>query len=1179
MQTTMFGNKREGHHFTQLARIGFALVLSLLCAGTASAQVDQGTITGTVTDLTGAVVPNAQITLTNTGTGLVLQASTNKSGTYVFSPIKIGNYTVSATAQGFSTTTLPGLTLNVNQRLLANLQLHTGDVSQTVTVQAGAEQLLQTQQSSTGQTISTDVINNTPLNGRNYVFIAQLTAGVAQSNGSRGLGKGDFSANGLRAEQNNFILDGVDNNSNQVDFLNGASYVIKPPPDALAEFKVQTSDYDAEFGHSAGAVINASIKGGTNRLHGNFWEYLRNDALDAREYFAKSTPKYRQNQFGATVGGPIIKDHLFFFGDVEATRIIQGRTGTYSVPTVKMRNGDFTELLNTDLTGSSQPVTLYQPGSNGSAPLTCNGQQNVFCANQINKVAQGILNLYPLPNANDGKTFNNYVFNVPVVDNTVSWDGRIDWNITAHDQAFFRMSYYNERGFYAAPFGPILDGGGYSSDGPTVNMGENWVLSETHQFSPTTVNEFRFGYNWAHPQFLQQSANVNVAPTVGLGGIPFQKNNGGLPSTSISGISSFGSPGFYPAIEYENVFQILDNVTKVVGNHTLKMGVAFQHVRVATTAPIQPHGGYTFNGFYTSNPGVSFTGSGVADFLANQMRSASLSNFFNIDNVQWYDSGYVQDDWKATPNLTFNVGIRYDYYQPPMERHDHQALWYPTSAPAPGVGTSNYVLAKSQSNVPLAPSFTDLLAKDHINLVYTGKRSLKLSQFNNFSPRIGFAYMVTPRLVVRGGYGIFFGGLESIGGAPNLGFNYPFSFTVNFPAPGCTPGNCPTNGITLENGFSNAIATGLQNNLSTPGLVGGDPQQRTPYTEQFNLTTQYAITPTMSLSLGYVGNVSRHLETFPDENAPYGLVGPGDNSKNIRPFPDFGGSTYDSFGGTGNYNSFQTTLEKHTSNGLYFLAAYTYGHAFDDTATPLDGGGNIYRNALLLPVGSEYAPSDWDVRHRFTFTGDYQLPFGKGRKFMNRGGVLNELAGGWSTDLTFYALTGNPFTITPNNTGANGANTRRAILQRDPFSAGGSPDPTNPKTTCPTKVRNIKNWFNPCAFANPLPGNTIPNSQTASNPIGNPITSNVLQYLGTARNQIVGPGYERINMSLFKNFDTFEGQYLQFRADAFNVFNTPAFSQPNGGINSNGGVISGTRSLGAFTPNSRFFQLALKYYY
>ena len=1114
-----------------LCRFLLAVMTISILSATALGQVDQGTITGTVQDQTGAVLPQVNVTLTSTDNGLLLTTKADASGVYTFSPVKIGNYTVSAAAPGFQKATLNGIVLNLNQRLQADLTLEPGDVTSTVTVQAGAEQLLQTDDSSSGQIVSTKVINDTPLNGRNYVFVAQLAAGVAQSNGSRGEGNGDFSANGLRAEQNNFILDGVDNNSNLMDFLNGATYVVKPPPDALAEFKVQTSNYTAELGHSAGAVLNASIKSGTNKLHGNLWEYWRNDALDARDYFSLTKPEYRQNQFGGTIGGPIIKNKLFFFGDVEADRIVFGSTGTYSVPTALMRQGDFSELLNPSLTGSSQPTVLYQPGSNGTALLTCNGRQNVFCANQIDSVAQGILKLYPMPNANGTDTYNNYVVNTNDTNNSVSWDGRIDWNASQHDQAFFRMSYSNLRGGYPAPLGPVLDGGGYGSDGSTVNMGQNYVLSETHIFNPKLVNEFRFGYNWAHAQFLQQSANTDVAAQVGLGGIPYSANNGGLPSTTVSGLTSFGSPGYYPSIEYENVYQILDNVTRILGNHTLKMGISLQNVRVAVTQPINPHGAYTYNGFYTSSPGVSFTGFGAADFLANSMNQAGLTNFFGLQDDHWYNSGYIQDDWKALPGLTLNLGLRYDYYQPAYEHDDNQAYFTIDSINGPGSGTADYLLPKGASNVALAPAFRSLIAADNINLSYSDNRSLALGQKTNFSPRVGFAYQATPKLVVRGGYGMFFGGLESAGGSPNPSYNYPFAFSSNFPAPGCSGNTCPTNGLTLETGFSDALAVGIQNFLSTPGLAGGQLQTKTPYTEQYNLSVQYALPPTLSLTSAYVGNVSRHLQALTDQNAPVGLVGPQDNSQNDRPFPSFGGAQYSLWEGAGSYNSLQETLEKHTSKGLYFLAAYTYGHALDDTATPLDGGTNNYRNANLFPIGIEMTNSDWDIRQRFTFSGDYALPFGMGRTFLNRGGLINEGVGGWSADLVFYAMTGNPFTVSPNNSGANGAGQRRAILVKDPYAAGGSPDPSNASTSCATSTRNATHWFNPCAFANPLPGSLIPNTQTAANPVGTPLTNptQALAYLGTARNQIYGPGYERINMSIFKNFATFESQYLQFQ--------------------------------------------------
>ena len=826
-----------------------------------------------------------------------------------------------------------------------------------------------------------------------------------------------------------------------------------------------------------------------------------------------------------------------------------------------------------------------------------------FALNQIDKVSQAILNLYPSPNNGaTGQTYNNYV--VTRVSAITPCNGIRAWIGTraSRDKAFFRMSYYNERGTYQPPLGVVLDGGGYGGDGSNVNMGENYALSETHIFNQNLVNEFRFGYNWGHPQWVPLSANMNVAAQQGLGGIPYSPGNGGMPNTAIGGLNGIGGPQWYPTIEYENVFQFLDNVTKVMGKHTIKMGGDFQHVRVATTAPIAPHGYYNFNGFYTGKPGTSFTGFGAADFLADNdappgaaagttpgsINSAELTAFFNIDNVRWYRSAYIQDAWKVTRRLSANIGIRWENFQPVEERHDHQSLWYPNNI-APGAGSSTFVLASSQKNTYLAPGFLNLLAKDNINLVYTGTRSLVKPQYTQFAPRVGFNFSATNNVVVRAGFGLFFGGLESIGGAPNLGYNYPFQYSVNFNSPACVvlSNNCQSigqaYGINLANGFSTQPGwnNGLANDPSpsTPGLVGTQANYKTPYTEQYNLTVQWALSSTMSWTAAYVGNVSRHLEGFPDQNAADGLVGPSDNANHVRPAPDFGGSQFDNHEGVGTFNSLQTTFQKHYSGGLSFLTDYTWGHSFDDTETPLDGGSNLYRMPLQLPMIIEYANSDWDIRQRLNFNGQYELPFGKGKKFLNHGVMTNEILGGWSSDLVFTAQTGNPVNIGPNNSGANGANTRRAYVTGDPFKAGGSPDPTNASTVCATSTRNITHWYNPCAFGNPLPGSLIPSTQTASNPVGTPLTgaANILPYLGPARNQIYGPGYERINMTLFKNFDTFEGQHLQFRADVFNLFNTPAFGQPGNGINTSGGQITGTRSLGALTPNARFIQLALKY--
>ncbi len=1160
----------------------------------ALAQADQGAITGLIADPTGAVIPNAQVTLTNTDTGLTLQTTSDSSGNYVFSPIKIGNYKVSATAPGFSTITQENITVHVQDRVEVNLKLQTGASSEVVTV-TSAPPLLQTQEGSTGQVIASQTINDTPLNGRNWVFIAQLTAGVAPANGSRGQGGGDFNANGQRAEQNNYIMDGVDNNVNVVDFFNSASYVVRPPPDALAEFKVQTGSYSSEFGHSAGAVVNASIKSGTNNIHGSLWEYNRNDAYDIREYFTPTVAKYRENQFGATLGFPILKDKLFFFGDTEANRIIFGETHAgLTVPTALERTGDFSDLLNPALVNGNT-IQLYAPNPlhNGTTPIAGNrlDQSGI----PLDPVALRLANLFPLPNNGvPGQTYNNYTTVTNTTNNTFQWDVRMDANLTSKDQAFGRFSYNHQPITHPAPLGPILDGGGFADTGVLNLLGENFAGSESHVFTPTLTNEFRFGYNYGHYAGLHENANSpDLAASLGLGGIPVAPNNSGLPYFNVTGTSSFGSPQFYATNEYENVYQILDNVTKVVGNHTIKGGVDIQRIRFSTSQPTQPRGTYNFTGVYTSQVGTPNTGYGFADFLTNNQNNSVISNVFTSDDVRFNRAGYLQDDWKVSQKLTVNYGARYDYSTPYLERHDNQAAFVPTSAPIASGSTGEYRLAKSKQGMAIPTAFTRLLAADNISLVYTNNRYLVEPQKTNFAPRVGFAYSMTDKAVLHGGYGIFFGGLESTGYYPNLGENFPFEYDSAFPASSCNGGGtCPNNGFTLENGFHNAIAAGLLNSISKPTLRGSEAKIRTPYSEQFNLTVEYGFSNSLVGSVGYVGAVSRHLQTFPNVNGPVALAyngfggyvdTAGDQINPLQPYPHFGGFSYTAYDAASNYNSLQTKLEKRLSHGLSFLTTYTYAHSLDDAPTPLgsnnDGG---YRAPNIIGLGADYGSSPFDVRHRVTVNGNYELPFGFGRAFLNNKGILNYVIGGWSSSLVWRAQTGEPITIGTNSlTSPSGAGVN-AIRIGDPFSSGGAPNPTNPGITCPTRVRTVSHWFNPCAFANPLPDNLGKSTATYSDGTAVPATTitglAAIPYLGAPRGQTYGPGYNRTDTSLFKSFPTFREQNLQIRADVFNLFNTPGYGNPsNGGISSNGGLITSARNFQANTPDSRFFQFSAKY--
>jgi len=1197
--------------YTAMARIlvkMFPLLLLVLASRIAFAQADEATITGVVTDKTGALLPGAEVTLTNTGTNLTLKTQTDTNGAYIFSPVKIGDYKVVVSAGGFASIVRENVHLDVQQRLSLDFTLTPGGVTDTVTV-TDLPPLMQTEDASVGQVLSEEALTQTPLNGRNWVYIAQLTAGVAPPEGTRGTGKGDFNANGQRAEQNNYILDGVDDNSNSVDFLNGASYVVRPPPDALAEFKMQTSDYSAEFGHSAGAVVNASLKSGTNEIHGGLWEYVRNNQLDANDWENKAqglgVPHYRQNQFGGMVGLPLLKNRLFFFGDVEANRIVFQESNTFMVPGTagdaagalyNMYDGDFRDLTSGAFTGGSQ-IALTDPGTSNPLGTHCGNPFGVMCASDINPVAQALLKLYPVANVATGSSgANNYLASRKSADDTTQYDVRLDWNVSAKDQAFARFSRLGEPGSHPSPLGSVLDGGNalsYGDDGNVKNVGENFALSEAHLFTQTLVNEFRFGYNWGHFGLIpENSSNTNLAATVGLGGIPGGNLNGGLPQVNIGNtITGFGTGEYYAANEYQNVFQLLDNVSMTKRNHSLKAGVSFQHVRAYTSEPPMSRGEYNYDYNYSwsgcSTAALSFTGNGVSDFLADKMACAELSNLGGTDDVRWAPAYYAQDDWKASSKITLNLGVRYEDPQSYAERHGRQAEWYPTGTVAAGNTSSVYLMPSVNQGAGLGSVLPGLFAMDHVTVQYSGNSSLVNPSKLNLAPRIGIAYKVNSNATVRAGYGIFYGGLENAGYSPNLGMNAPFVFQSAFNS----PGTGQTNGLNLGTGFTNAINAGLLNALASPSLRGMDPNPKTPYTEDYSLALEYGLGKNTVSTLSYVGATGRHLVVLTMPNAPLALTNGIDTfASQYQPLPDFGNCSncFTSFAGISSYSALQAKLERRTTAGLGFLASYTWSHSLDDAATPLGANGdNGYANTNVQPIRAQYSNSPFDTRQRVTLNGSYQLPFGKGKRFAKNAGVEDYLIGGWSTTLSFVAQTGNPFSVTPNTNDfspANGLAMEYAVKIADPFKGGGMPPANNSSITCPASVHNRAHWYNPCAFANPAPGSNLATNQAVSG-------AAAAAYIGGIRDQVYGPGYERVNMSLFKDFKLPKKTGLEFRADAFNLLNTPSLANPNsnssgGGatsgdtsIDANGGQIALPRVFQANTPDARFFQLSLKLSY
>lgn len=1197
-----------------------ALVLMALPARWMFGQADQGTITGVIQDPSGAVIGNAEVTLVNTDEGQVLHAKADGAGVYVFSPIKIGNYKVTASAPGFETTTQTNLHLSIQQRLSVSVTLKPGAATETITVTTEAP-LMQTQESSVGQTMDTETINSVPLNGRNWVYIAQLSAGTAVADGSRGGSKGDFEANGQRAEENNFILDGVDNNANVVDFYNGASFVVNPPPDALAEFKVQTSDYSAEFGHSAGAVVNASIKSGSNDLHGSLWEYVRNTAFDVHDWNPNAkiaVPAYHNNIFGATLGGPVLKNKIFLFGDAQASRITYGETGTYNVPTALMRSGNLSELLDKNLTSDSTAHQIYyqDPSGKNAPTLVPNNDLSTFQnGSLINATALKFLNYYPAPNANGSNTYNNYVAQRAILDNTFQWDVRADWNISSKDAAYSRYSYYNEVGHNAPPLGNILDGGGFGDDGKQKNYGANYMFSETHVFTPTLTNEARFGFNYLHTGFQHpNAANTGFASSVGFGGIPVAPLNGGLPAVSINGvISNFGSPTWSTTDEHENVYQIIDNVTKIWGNHALKAGVSFQNIRFSTLQPQDSRGYYNYRsgqtaGFDAQGNQLGNSGSPLGSFLLDRQNDAGLSNEVTNGDQRSNNAAYFQDDWRLTPSLTVNLGLRWEYFQPYQDVGGYQASFVPTAGTfhfdtttGKGSGQGKYLIPqetwayaqKIMGSSSYTPNYQTVLTEDGITPTAVSDPHLLQAQKTNFAPRIGAAWSPDTKTSVRLGYGIFYGGLESEGYWPNLGENYPFQFTGTFNPDSCTATYCPTNGIKIGSGFTavgdgqaNLIQNGFASNTTSLTMRGSEQAPKTAYTESWNLSLERSVTNDMVATMSYVANTAKHISMIVDTNSPLALVAPGHGTNDQRPFPNSGGTASVINGGSSNYNALQAKLEKRMSHGYNLLATYTWAHSLDDVDTPLGSGGDTGSpNYNLVPIQHDYSNSPWDTRQRLTFNGLYQLPFGQGKTYLNSNKAADLLVGGWSINAMFTAQTGNYFTVWQDAYNVDGqyfstpANINsRALRVADPFSGGGTA--STPDVTCPTSVRNYHHWFNPCSFKNPW--NAAPASAGGDHPLANGsyVTdqASVYGYLGGRRNQIAGPGFERVNTSIFKSFTTFREQKLDFRADIFNLLNTPALANPNdSNINQNGGQITGTRTLQRYAPDSRFIQLSLRY--
>ena len=1193
----------------------------------AVAQLDTGGITGTVTDPAGAVVPGAKITLTNNGTAVSTVTNSTATGTYSLNEIRPGTYTLQAEAPGFQRFADKGVEVHVQQTLTVDIRFATGTVNQQVTVTAAAP-LLQAENAAVGQTITTETVNDLPLQTRDWASLAQLSAGVATapvgnpSSDSGATSSAYFSVDGVNLWQNDFRLNGINDN---IEVYGGSSVgsnaAITPPPDAIQEFKLQNGDFNAEFGHSTGAVINAAIKSGTNQVHGDVWEYLRNDVFNANQFFNSAshapTPEYRQNLFGVTIGGPVYlgklydgRNKTFFFFDYQGGRYITPSTYTSTVPTTGMVSSGFTDLqdlitfnsgASTDALGRKfrhgtilDPATTRQVAAGafdpfsglrnnsnsavyvrdpfytggsivGMTDFTGSTQYlNILPVGRIDPNALNLLGVYPAQN--QAGFANNYVTLVKQPQNTDSYDIRIDENFNASNVLFgvFDRSLISRDVPSSLPGVAVGETGGRNDSFPAYA----WAVGYSHVFTPTLSNDMHVGM--VHSDKLQRSFYGNtfgIPAQYGIGGIPQVANNGGLPPITINGLTHIGVGNFTPTLQYVWSIEGSDSVTKVFRSHTFKAGLQIDDLEGNISQPPQGRGDLNYNGQYSDIPNVNNNLNGIADLLLTPMLSTvggvndvggmssfSGSNIAATDDHRWYWGAYFQDDWKVTPNLTLNLGLRWDYFTPYAEINGRQANFIP----AGGNGnTGIYYMSNKGCQVPRSASFDALLASSNISLDCVSGLTLGNAQKTNFSPRVGFAERVTPSLVLRGGYGIAFGALGNLGYGGTLGTNYPFVYTSTFNSPDSQHPLLLSTGqpATMENAFTTInLEDPTINSGQGLNLYGRQNNFQTPYIQTFNLTVQDQFTQHDSVQVGYVGTVGRHLDNLGYNNSPTEILPPGVNPQNYIPFPSFArNSTYETTNAKSSYNSLQATYEHQLSFGLSVLANYTYSRCLSDQHT--QASQNQQFRAEWLPgfgINGDYGLCDTDASNLVHLSGTYDLPFGRGRAFLSDSNrAVDAVLGGWVVNFIYSHQGGQPVTVgCPVATTANGV-----------FGCFANKVPGENPYAGP---HNYKQWLNPAAFAQP--------------PVATQISQTDIAALGGGPQNARGPGFNNLDSSVFKNFSFTETLRLQFRAEAFNTTNTPQFGQP-GSLNTFNNPTGGFSSITSMRGNPRTLQLALKLFY
>jgi hypothetical protein len=1087
--------------------IGCAILSLLFCAAVLQAQVNTGSLSGLVLDPSGAALAGTELTVTSAETGYTRTGKSLADGAYSLADLPIGNYSLTATANGFSRVE-ERVSIGVGERVRLDLHLTVGAADQTVEVDAvGAE--LQRDDASIGMLVTNDVIEETPLYLRNWDDLLRVVPGVQISrytnqSGATSAGRtGDFNVNGVHSLQNNFILDGIDNNTFSENVQELSTEATHPSVDVISQFNVITSPYSSEYGRSPGAVVSVNTRSGSNNIHGAAYEYLRNQYFDSFDYFTKQTtnvkPENNQNQYGGSFGGPIKRDRIFGFFNYEGTRIKQGLSRISTVPLDNERIGDFSAAAAA-IAGVPTYATVYNL-STCSAPYTATNCKplvnNSFVSDPTAKIDTAVAKLvalFPEPNDKQGGAtypdFNNFARTGAATDFNSSYDGRVDWTPSQNNTIFGRSAWGNQ-----------------------FLKGASFVLGWTHIFGPNTLNDFRFG--WVRDTSYGQQQPFALPQTAGqfVPGIPSNPAiGGGVSLTAFNNHTYLGSPDFLPKSQVPMIYQFDDTLSWTRGPHSFKFGVnLFLPMRNIFQDEPGTRGDLSFSGVFSGvgNP------SGITDYadgLFGAPYYTQLTNVFFVDQRLWMASGFVEDDWKVTPNLTLNLGLRYDFATPPYEGANELANFNPAGSGSLDFATSGSLGNRSQVN----PSTTD------------------------FGPRIGISYAVNPKTVVRTGYGIYYTLLERIGSENQLALNPPF--LVNK-----TPSSTTVPVLQPEVGFpSNFLdpSTINLNALQQFHIRAVDPEAKEPMVQQWSLGVQRDLGSKWLGEVDYVGTKSTHNNLIFDYNQPLivnNVVTP------TVPYPNFGQVEYTAPIGYGNYNGLQASLTHQMSNGFMVRAAYTYSRSLDNTPEELEnnpGGPPNGRNE-----SSWYGPSEFNTPQRVAVSYAYELPFGKGKSMLNSG-PLSYVLGNWRTSGVYTFYSGVPFTATWGS--------ESSLL-----------DPYGYATAVPNKVGNVHYIHKPsCWFYS---SGTSACSQYSSGltdafaDAGNGVVGN-----GT-RNSLNSPATDVFDAALIKDVPIVESLRAEFRWEVFNVLNHPLFAAPSGDVST--GAAAQITSL---SGDPRVMQFALR---